>query len=168
MSFKKVDIKDLKAINPFNLIGKEWMLVTAGSEEKFNTMTVSWGGMGVLWNKNVSFCFIRPHRFTFEFIESYEKYSLSFFEEKYKSALKICGTKSGRDFDKVKEANLTPGFQEVAPYFEEAKMVLICKKLYNQFIDPNFMLEQSLESNYPKKDYHKMYIGEIIKCMVKE
>lgn len=167
MSFKKVDLKNLE-INPFTAIGDEWMLLTAGDKEKFNTMTVSWGGLGVLWNKKVSFCFVRPQRYTFEFTEKSDYYSLSFYDSKYKDALKICGTKSGRDIDKVKETGLTPNLSEFAPYFEEAKIILICKKMYSQFIDPKCMIDDKIENNYPNKDYHKMYVGEIVECLVKE
>lgn len=166
MSFEKIDLKTFEVINPFTMIGDEWMLVTAGNKEKFNTMTASWGSLGVLWNKKVSFCFVRPQRFTFEFIEKNDYYSLSFYASKYKETLKICGTKSGRNLDKVKETGLTPNFNEFAPYFEEAKMVLVCKKLYSQFIDPKCMIDNKIDSNYPNKDYHKMYVGEIVECLV--
>ena len=127
-NFKEISPNEIRD-NPFKLIGKDWMLVTAGDKSKFNTMTASWGGVGILWNKPVAFTFIRPQRYTFEFTEQGEYYTLSFFDEEYRKALNFCGTKSGRDYDKVKETGLTPVFSEDAPYFGEAKLVLVCKKL---------------------------------------
>lgn len=166
-SFKEINANEITE-NPFKLIGKDWMLVTAGDESKFNTMTASWGGVGILWNKPVAFTFIRPQRYTFEFIEKGEYYTLSFFDEEYRKALNFCGTKSGRDYDKVKETGLTPVFSESAPYFGEAKLVLVCKKLYNQFLTEEGLNDKSLISNYENNDWHKMYVGEIVKVFVKE
>lgn len=165
MKFDSISPNNLKE-NPFDLIGKDWMLITAGNREKFNTMTASWGGIGVLWNKNVSFSFVRPDRYTFEFLEKEDFFTLSFFKEKYRDSLLICGEKSGANSDKIKESGLTPNFEKKAPYFEEAKIVLICKKIYAQFIKPEFFIDDNLESFYPEKDYHKMFIGEIVKTLV--
>ncbi len=164
--FEEINVNLIQE-NPFKLIGKDFMLVTAGTKEKLNTMTASWGGLGVLWNKNVSFTFIRPQRYTFEFLENNEYYTLSFYDKKFKDMLMFCGTKSGRDIDKVKETSLTPVFDEEAPYFEQAKLVLICKKLYGQFITPDCFISKEIEKNYPLKDYHKIFIGEIVKAIVK-
>lgn len=166
-SFKEISPNEITE-NPFKLIGKDWMLVTAGDKSKFNTMTASWGGVGILWNKPVAFTFIRPQRYTFEFTEQGEYYTLSFFDEKYRQALNFCGTKSGRDYDKVKETGLTPVFSENAPYFGEAKLVLVCKKLYNQFLTEESLNDKALISNYANNDWHKMYVGEIEKVLVKE
>ena len=106
MSLKPIDPKTLE-LNPFTTIGTEWMLLTAGNEDKHNTMTVSWGGLGVLWRKNVTYVLVRPQRYTMEFMDREEYYSLCVFDETYKPALKLCGTKSGRDIDKDKETGLT-------------------------------------------------------------
>ena len=168
MSFKELSLNEIENINPFNLIGNDWMLITSGSKENFNTMTASWGGLGVLWNKKVAFSFVRPQRYTFEFMEKNELFTLSFFDSEHKDALKLCGRKSGRDCNKVKEAGLKPIFKDDAPYFEEAKIVLVCKKIYSQFISPECMIDKSLEKNYENKDYHKMFIGEILKCLVRD
>ena len=159
----KVDPKNSKNFNPYKEIGSDWMLVTSGTDKKFNTMTASWGGVGVLWNKNVSFIFIRPQRYTFEFLEKNEYYTLSFFNEKYKSVLAKRGQVSGRDIDKIKETCLNPVFDGGSVYFKEAKKVLICKKIYSQFIDPKCFIDGLLQKNYERNDYHKMYIGEIVK-----
>lgn len=147
--------------NMFEAIGKKWMLITAGDEQKFNTMTASWGGMGVLWNKNVAFTFVRPQRYTFEFTEKSEKMTLCFFEERYRTALTLCGSKSGREIDKVKETGLTPVFLDGAVAFREASMIFVVKKLYADWIREDAFLSQDLLQFYPEKDFHRLYIGEI-------
>src|SRR6056297_354780 len=99
-NFTKIKPDKLRE-NPFQLIGQQWMLVTAGTLKHWNTLTASWGGMGVLWNRNVCFAFIRPSRYTYEFIEEHEDFTLSFFAEKYREALRYCGSHSGREVDKA-------------------------------------------------------------------
>ncbi len=151
----------------FELIGKDWMLLTAGDENKYNTMTASWGGLGVLWNKNVVFAFVRPQRFTFEFMKDSEYFSCSFFKEEYRNALAYCGKYSGRDVDKAKECNLTPAFLENAPYFEEADTVIVCKKLYVQQLNESSVIDESIKANYSGDDYHHVFVGEIVKVLKK-
>lgn len=165
MSFTETSAKELDGFNTFSQIGEKWMLITAGNKEKFNTMTASWGMMGILWNKDVATAFVRPQRYTFEFLEKNDYYTLSFFESKYKKQLSYCGRNSGRNVDKIKETGLTPIFDEQAPYFKEASTVFICKKIYGQFISPEGFVDVDLDKNYENKDYHKMYVGEIIKCL---
>lgn len=149
--------------NVFKLIGDEWMLVTAGNKESFNMMTASWGGLGVLWNKNVCFIFIRPTRYTYGFIEKSNTYTLSFFDQKYKHVLNLCGTKSGRDCDKVKETGISPAETKSGSiYFKEARLVIECRKIYYQDLEPAHFLDPGIATNYPGKDYHRMYVGEII------
>lgn len=167
MNFLEINPSEIKN-NPFELIGKDWMLITSGDEGSYNTMTASWGGVGVLWNKNVAFSFIRPQRFTFDFTEKNEYYTLSFFGNEQKEALVFCGSKSGRDFDKAKETGLTPVFENNTTYFSEAKLVLVCKKLHSQFLDNNGFCDPSIMTNYPQNDFHKMYVGEIVKVLIKE
>jgi flavin reductase (DIM6/NTAB) family NADH-FMN oxidoreductase RutF len=151
--------------NVFKLIGKDWMLITAGTRESFNTMTASWGGMGVLWDKKVCFAFVRPTRYTFEFLEKSEFYTFSFLEEQYRDILMYCGTKSGRDVNKVIETNLTPIFGNGTVFFAEARLVMECRKIYVQDITPGNFLDQTMNEYYPKKDYHRIYVGEIIRCL---
>ena len=154
--------------NPFDLIGKDWALVTSKNGEGCNTMTASWGGVGIMWNKPVAFTFIRPQRYTFGLMENEDYYTLSFFDEEYRDALKFCGTKSGRDYDKVKETGLTPVYDESAPYFEESKLVLVCKKLYAQNLNRESIIDEATVSPaYTADDFHKMYISEIVKVLVK-
>ncbi len=162
MDFKKINIKEM-SFNPFSKIGDDWMLITAGNEEKANTMTASWGGVGVLWGKNVTFTFIRPQRYTKEFIDSNECFSICFFDEKYKKTLSYLGTVSGRDEDKIASSKLTLCYLDNTPCFEEANLILICKKIYKQTLNPNCFLENDLDKKwYENKDYHSMYVSEIL------
>ena len=146
------------------------MLITAGSLENWNTMTASWGQLGVLWNLPVAICYIRPHRYTFDFAEKSDYYTLSFFEEKYRPVLQFCGSKSGRDYDKAKETGITPistDLQNVC--FSEARLVLECKKLYSDDLKPEGFIDHMLvKKNYPKSDFHRFYIGEIVNALEKK
>ena len=168
MAFKEVKAEELQ-FNPFTKIGKEWMLITAGTEEKYNTMTASWGGVGVIWGKDVVTAYIRPQRYTKEFVDANDTFTISFFPEGYKKALSLCGSVSGRDRAKISEAGLTACFVDGAPAFEEASLVFVCKKMYHGDLFPeNFDAPENDEKWYPEKDYHTMYIGEILKVLVKE
>lgn len=162
--FLEIDPMELQE-NVFRQIGQQWMLITAGKPGKFNTMTASWGGLGVLWNANVSFVFVRPSRYTYEFMEQEPHYSLSFFGPDRRRALQICGSKSGRDVDKMELTGLTPCFDTPAPRFEEAELTLVCRKLYTQDLDPARFLDPAIAGNYQNGDYHRMYVGEIQKIL---
>ncbi|MHB8108879.1 MAG: flavin reductase family protein [Syntrophorhabdaceae bacterium] len=151
--------------NPFKLIGSDWMLITAGTKESFNTMTGAWGGLGIMWDKRIAICVIRPNRYTFEFMEKSKYFSLSFFDEEYRDALTYCGTTSGRDVNKIAETGLTPIFGEDTIYFAQARLVIECSKIYYQDIDPVNFLAPEIDGFYPKKDYHRLYIGEIMRCL---
>ena len=164
-------MKEIKATeikeNAIKLIGKDWALITSGDENAYNTMTASWGGLGQLWNKDVCFIFVRPQRYTYEFIEKNEFFTLSFYPEEYKKALTFCGTKSGRDYDKAKETRLTPLFTDGTTTFEEAKLTLVCRKLAFQDMSPEGFLDESIKDNYAQNDYHRIYVGEILKVYEK-
>lgn len=153
--------------NPFQMIGKDWALVTAGDETGYNTMTVSWGNMGIMWNKNIVTVFIRPQRYTKEFLDRFDNFTLSFYEESSREALKLCGSKSGRDLDKIKAAGLTPVHENGTTYFEEARLVLECKKIYLDKIRPEGFLDPSIQKNYTENDYHLIYMGEITRVLQK-
>ncbi|MGB9683280.1 MAG: flavin reductase family protein [bacterium] len=168
MAHMVTSIKDL-VINPFTLIGEDWMLITAGDINSFNMMTASWGGLGVLWRKDVAFCFIRPTRYTYNFINRGDFFTLSFFSEEYREALNICGSYSGREVDKVKLTGLTPieDRDHNTVFFDEARLVFICKKIYYQDINPENFIDKGIGEHYPLKDYHRMFIGEILKALVR-
>lgn len=158
---KEIKVEQLHN-DPFTMIGKEWMLVTAEHDGVVNTMTASWGGVGILWNKKVAFVFIRPQRYTKEFIDASPTFSLSFYDESYRDKLSYFGTTSGRDEDKIKKADFHVAMEKDTPYFEEANTVLICRKLYKQELQKECFLDMSLaEKNYPGNDYHTMYVVEI-------
>lgn len=166
--FKIISPEDIKG-NPFHIIGKGWLLITAGSSESYNTMTASWGSMGVLWHKNVCTIYVRPQRYTFEFIEKNEIFTLSFFNGEYRDALKFCGSKSGRDYNKAEETGLTAVSTEMGSVsFQEASLVIECRKIYHQDINPENFLDDSINGNYPSSDYHRIYTGEIINVYSKE
>lgn len=156
----KIDALTLKT--PFEMIGKDWMLITAESGGKVNTMTASWGGMGVIWNKNVAFMFIRPSRYTKEFVDSSDKFSLTFFGEGYKEKLTYLGRTSGRDENKIEKSGLTVTSVDGVPAFSEAETVIVCKKLYAQDMKADcFVCPEFFEKMYPEGDVHTLYIAEI-------
>lgn len=155
--------------SPFKLIGKDWMLITAEKDGKMNTMTASWGGFGVMWGKNVAYIVLRPQRYTKEFVDQSDTFSLSFLDNSFKTTLTYLGTKSGRDEDKITNSKLTVLHSEDIPYFEEANIAVLCKKLYAQDYKPECFITPELnEKWYPEVDYHTLYIAEITKILIKE
>lgn len=167
MNFTEINCENLN-MNAFKSIGKDWMLITSGNKEKFNTMTASWGSVGVLWNKNIATIFVRPQRYTFEFLEKNDIYTLSFFGGNFKKELVFCGKNSGNNVDKIKSTGLIPIFDDNFTFFSQAKLVFVCKKIYTDFIKPDNFLDDSIKINYENNDYHKIYVGEIVKCLVKK
>ena len=168
MAFKEIAIEDLQ-LNPFQKISRQWMLITAGDELESNTMTASWGGLGIMWGKNVATAYIRSQRYTKEFVDNSDMFTLSFLPEEKREALNICGRVSGRDVeDKWAEAGLHPYYVDGTTAVEEAEMVLVCKKLYAQEMYPECFIETECDTKwYPQADYHTMYIAEIVKVLVK-
>ena len=164
-TFQIVPIENLE-MNPFSKIGKEWALVTAGDENRCNTMTVSWGGVGVLWGKNVVYIFIRDSRYTKEFIDKGDTFSMAFLGEEYREALRFCGAHSGRDTDKFEQAGLTAAFRDGVPYPDEADLVLLCRKMAAVPITENTFIDaQILPKWYGDGDMHTMYVGEIVQAL---
>ncbi len=161
MPIKPLDLEKLPD-NPWKLIGKDWMLVTAGGPDGWNTMTASWGGVGVLWNKPVAFVFVRPSRHTFGFLNRSERFTLSFLPEEHRGILAKCGSVSGRDADKAALTGLKP-FEPTpgAVSFEQARLVLLCRKLYAQDLEAGRAVDPAILSNYPQGDWHRMFISEI-------
>jgi flavin reductase (DIM6/NTAB) family NADH-FMN oxidoreductase RutF len=162
-TFTEIDSREIPG-NIIQLMSRDWMLITAGTPEKFNTMTASWGALGHLWNKPVAFCFVRPQRYTFEFTEAQDYFTLCFFDEQYREALQICGTLSGRDVNKVEKAGLTPRILDSGNVaFEEARLIIECRKIYaDVFSLDKFTADETPFRIYPDNDFHKMYIGEIL------
>lgn len=155
--------------NTFTCIGKQGCLVTAKKDDKANTMTAAWGGFGVMWNKNVAYIVIRPQRFTKEFVDSTDCFSLTFFDKEFQDKLMYLGRVSGRDEDKISKAELTTIYENDIPYFDEASLVLFCKKLFaTDYKEKDFIDKEIMSKNYPNKDYHTLYIAEITKVFVKK
>lgn len=164
---KEINIRELKD-NFVKMISNDWALLTAGKSDDFNTMTVSWGGIGELWNKDVCFVFVRPQRYTYEFMEKNDYFSLSFFGGEYKKELGVCGSKSGRDIDKMAETGFIPIDLGEAVGYEQAKINVVLKKLAYQDMKPDGFVDESIMNNYASNDFHRVYVGEIVKVIIEE
>ena len=172
---KKTDIATLAQENAFDLIGKEWMLVTGGTKENFNMMTASWGGIGYLWNKPVAFNCIRPERATYPLLEENEHFALSFLgnDEAMRHIYNFCGSKSGRDFNKAKETGLIPVETEHgAITYEQARLTIECRKLFRSDLKPAEFLDKAILTRWyndqPGGSLHTMYVAEIENVYIKE
>ena len=148
--------------NIFSMLDTDWMLVTPGIPEDYNTMTASWGGFGILWKKPVAYVFVRPQRYTYRFMEKYEYLSLGFFPAGYRDALNFCGTRSGKDVNKAAECGLTPiKLPGGGVAFGESELVMECTKKYFSDLNPAHIPDPAIHKLYPANDYHRMYICEI-------
>lgn len=149
--------------NVFDRIGKQWMLIGAIKDGKANAMTASWGGLGVMWGKNVAFVFIRETRYTKEFVDNGETFTLSFFDESKREMLGYMGKVSGRDEDKIEKMGLTFSECQDAPVFEDAELTLVCRKMYAQEMkEACFVDKEAVEKWYGEGNYHTMYVAEIV------
>lgn len=162
MAMQKIDWRSLE-FNPFSKIQEQWAILGSGTMENFNMMTVNWGGLGVIWFKDVCTVYVRESRYTKEFMDKNELFTLTFLKEGHQDALKLCGAKSGRDTNKMTDSGLTPTLLDGTVGFEEAELTLVCRKLYcGEMSKENFVYEETLQRAYPDGDYHTMYIGEIV------
>lgn len=164
--FQPFPIEKLE-FNPFEKIGKEWALVSAGSKQKANTMTISWGGVGVLWGKNVAFIFVRDSRYTKELIDTYDLFSISFLNEEHRTAMQYCGSHSGRDEDKMEHAKLTWNYKHAIPFIDEGNFILLCQKLSATRITEESFLSPAVREWYTDGDMHTMYVAEIIEVLAR-
>ena len=146
----------------FSKFDKQWALLTAGDESSFNTMTLSWGSLGTLWGKPIATTYVRESRYTREFMDNNDYFTVSFYPEEYKDVLGVMGSKSGRDMDKMNDSGLTPEFLDNGVTFKEAELTLVCKKMHKQVLDPDAMPEEVRDAYYSDEDWHEMYIGEIV------
>ncbi len=168
MSFEKININD-HIFSPTFDIGEKWGILTGTDSEGFNSMTVSWGSVGVLWSKPCVFAFVRPHRYTYKFMEQGEYFSLAIMNQDIHDKMAVFGSKSGRDVDKYAVSGITAAEEDGVYYPEEAETVFICKKIAAGDIQPEWFIDETIDSkNYPKKDYHRMYVGEIITVLRKK
>lgn len=173
--FRSVPISDFM-FNPPSAFGKDWFALCAGTKEHgANGMTIAWGQMGALWGTGAGAlptvtCYVRPSRYTFAFMQNEPFFSLSYFGTEYRKELGFLGSKSGRDVsNKIAAAGLTPVYADSTTYIQEAEVVLICRKIYEQPLDPNGFLDARIrEVNYADGDYHHVFVGEILKLLVNE
>ena len=165
---KEIDIKSVN-INPFKKIGDEWALLMAGDKDSYNSMTISWGYMGVMFNKPVFLTVVRPQRYTKEFLDKSEYFTVSFFDSEYKKTLGYLGSKSGRDVDKMNVEGMEAEFSDNSVFYKQASLVLVCKKLFSMDQSNAQFYDESIKSEiYPTGDFHTFYTGEIVKAYVNE
>lgn len=164
--FKEISVKDIKE-NLVDLISNEWMLISAGDEKSHNMMTASWGFMGEMWGCDCAMAVVRPQRYTMKFIDECDYYALSFYGDN-KAVHKICGSKSGKDVNKTELTGLTPIYSDNTVYFEEARLVIICKKQYVQAMKEDCFTDNEPLKWYNEKDYHNMIFGKIEKVLIKK
>ena len=165
MNRKPIDVGDL-LVRAHHLWAEQWMLLTGGdfAGGKFNTMAVGWGSLGTMWGKPFAQVVVRPGRYTREFMEQYNTFTLCAFPEEHREAVQLLGTKSGRDGDKIAESGLTPepSCAVAAPCFAEAELAVECRKMYWQDMDPRGFVDKTIQDNYAANDYHRVYFGEIL------
>ena len=170
-------------VNAFSVFDRQWALVTAGQEGDFNTMTISWGGLSAvlithehsdhisglatLWGKPVATVYVKPVRYTHEFLDRYDKFTVSFCPGTYKKALALLGSRSGRDGDKVAAAGLTPAYLDGAVTFREAERTLVCRKIYRQDLDLAAVPAEEAAAYYAAEAPHTMYIGQVLEVLEK-
>ena len=165
MDRKQIDVSSLR-VDAHHLWAEQWMLLTSGdfSQSRFNCMTVGWGSLGTMWGKPFVQVVVRQSRYTLEFMEGYDTFTLCAFPDEQRKALQLLGSRSGRDGDKITESGLTPTAATVvaSPCYTEAELVMECRKIYWQDMDAANFLDPAIEKNYPQKDYHRIYFGEIV------
>lgn len=165
MPRQAINITELR-LQPHNLFHHQWALVTSGdyAAGQYNTMTIGWGAIGTMWSLPFTFVAVRHSRYTYQFMEKYETFTVSAFPELYHDALNLLGSLSGRDGDKITASGLTPeaSIHIAAPSFKEAELVIECRKIYADDLNPAHFLDDSIHKHYPKRDYHCIYYGEIL------
>ena len=165
MKFKKIKAKEMSG-NIIKMIADEWMLVASGDETAYNMMTASWGGIGEMWGRDVATTVIRPQRYTRKFLDAHDHFTLSFYGDD-KKIHSVCGKESGRDVDKTAKTGLKPVFENGAVWFEQARLVIVCKKIFTQKMSPDGIIGEKIKDFYPENDYHILYVGEILKVLTK-
>ena len=166
---KEINYHEL-VLNPVEVFRDDWMLVSAGKASKdYNTMTIGWGHLGCIWGMPTAIAYVRPERYTKEFMDKEEYFTLTWFGKKYRDELLYLGRKSGRDEDKVKKVGFTPTFDDSTVWFKEAQLVIICRKLYaDEFHENCFVDHKVIETMYPDHRFHTAYYGEIVKILQQE
>lgn len=169
--------KDLKSIpykdfntNLFKLWEDQWFLLTSGDFKSgdYNTMTVAWGSLGIMWSVPFAQAVVRPTRYTYDFMNKYSDFTLCAFPKKYQKDLSFLGSHSGRDGNKLTHTSLTPCSSDkiLSPSFEEAELIIECEKMYEQDMDPTKFLHNFIHTKYKENDYHRIYFGKIVHILV--
>lgn len=167
MAVKEVKPEELNE-SAFKVIGKDWLLLTGEAEGKSNAMTASWGGLGIMWGKPVAYVFIRPNRYTKEFVDRADGMTISVFSEDYRKMMNYFGTVSGRDEDKIAKSGLTVQHDNGRTYYSEARITMLCKKLYAQEMKKECFIDKACDEKWYDNDYHTMYVVEVEKILVQE
>lgn len=167
MSFKEIPVSELN-VNPVTMFSEGWALLTAGSRDSYNAMTVSWGATGEIWGKPSMFVFVRPQRYTHDFCEKSDYFTVSCFNGSHRKELSFFGSKSGREFDKFSETGLSAVTDGDFVYCNEAEYIFLCRKTAKTVLQPENFFDQDIDSCYTAKDYHDIYIGEIVKILTKK
>jgi len=170
MSFREISPEEFER-SPFRLIGKEWLLITAPDHKKAsgaNAMTASWGNMGILWNKPVATVFVRPQRYTYSLCETIDRFSLCVLPEEHRNALKVCGTKSGKELDKLAACSLDCIDIDGVKVIGQSKIAMICKKLYADDLKKECFADKDQLKHYPTDDFHRFYVLEIEKILIND
>jgi flavin reductase (DIM6/NTAB) family NADH-FMN oxidoreductase RutF len=166
MQRNPIDPSNLK-IQPHDLFDNQWLLLAAGNfaTGNYNAMTIGWGAVGTMWSKPFVMVAVRHSRHTYQFMENYATFTVSAFPEAFHDALSLLGTKSGRDGDKIRESGLTPVASSTvaAPSFAEAEIVIECRKVYENDLNPAHFMDEGIYRHYPKRDFHRIYYGWIEK-----
>ncbi|OVE74040.1 hypothetical protein BVX94_01805 [bacterium B17] len=159
----EIDIKKM-TIDAVDLWLNRWMILTAGTQDDYNMMTVAWGSIGCMWFKPFAQVVVRPQRYTREFMEKYDTFTLCAFPDKHTKDLQTMGSVSGRNTDKLTQTSLTikSSSKVDAPSYNEANFILECRKMYFQDMDPENFVDEEINDYYPEKDYHRIYFGEIL------
>lgn len=153
-------------------VGKELALLTAGTRDNFNGLTIMYGAIGMIWSKNTYFAFIKPERYTWEFVKNNDYFTVSYFPQELNEIHKVFGYESGRDTDKVKKTGLTPEFLKQGISFKEASEIFVCKKIYMKQMDREEEPEDVIAmyndpDNLIYGESHYMVIGEIIEHIIR-
>lgn len=169
MNLKPVDVKTLSA-EVFRVFGENNALLTAGDKTACNTMTIGWCGFGRLWNLPACTVYVRPERYTYQFMEAHDYFTVCILPKEKRQVMAVCGTKSGRDIDKIKMCDLTLRYGTGdAPFFDEAEMVVVCRKLYVQDMKPEHVVDhKAIDNFYEDAGWHRMYVGQVVEAYQKK
>ena len=164
---KKIDVNEIIDMQPFTTLGNDGVLIVGGDQNNSNPMTISWGFFGIMWGMPVAIVAVRSTRYTYEFMNKVNEFTINWLKDENKNALMICGTQSGRDIDKYAESNITPieSDEVVTPSIKESKLVLECKTVFTTDLENGNFLDENVRAMYVD-DFHKLYFGKIVNAKI--